>query len=156
MDSVQQQVLDSWRRHHRINTYFLDHLPEPYLSESPEGRQKTIASLFAHVHQVRRMWLQVADPVLWEGTEAMDKKQIFYKHHLKRHLEDSALAIEGLLKKGLEVDKIKGFKLGPVNFLSYLISHESHHRGQAIWTLRNKGVEISDALAFGIWDWGKR
>ena len=35
--------------------------------------------------------------------------------------------------------KIKGFKPHAVAFLGYLISHESHHRGQAGWALKASG-----------------
>lgn len=156
MDSVEEQVLDSWLRHHRINAYFLDHLSESHLGERLDRKGKSIAELFAHMHQVRRMWLQVSAPSLWEETAGMDKKQIFYKPYLKERLNDSAQSIHSLLSMGLKEHKIKGFKAGPVNFLSYLIAHESHHRGQAISMLRANGYELSEDLAYGIWDWGKR
>ena len=34
---------------------------------------------------------------------------------------------------------MKGFKPHATAFLGYLISHESHHRGQIGWTLKQSG-----------------
>ncbi|MCI4671530.1 MAG: hypothetical protein MRZ79_25530 [Bacteroidia bacterium] len=156
MEPLENQLLASWQRHQRINAYFLDHMQESYLLDSLEGGDRNIGQLFAHLHEVRRMWLQVAAPDLWEQTSALDKKRLSYRNYLNDQLEESGHAIEALLKRSMDTGKIKGFKAGLVNFMAYLISHESHHRGQAIIILRINGREVSEALAYGIWDWGKR
>jgi len=58
---------------------------------------------------------------------------------------------EGIKKNG----EIKGFKRGVVTLLGYFISHEGHHRGNILLTLKNCGYKIPDALKYGIWDWNK-
>jgi uncharacterized damage-inducible protein DinB len=52
--------------------------------------------------------------------------------------------------------KVKGFKPHVVAFVGYLISHESHHRGQIGWTLKNTGHPLSQKTAYGLWEWGVR
>jgi uncharacterized damage-inducible protein DinB len=39
--------------------------------------------------------------------------------------------------------------------LGYFISHESHHRGSILLTLKQCGEKIPDAVKWGLWEWGK-
>jgi uncharacterized damage-inducible protein DinB len=79
------------------------------------------------------------------------------KDELRAALEASGQAIEKLLREGIAVGgKIKGFKPHAVAFVGYLISHESHHRGQAGWALKLSGHPLDQKTAFGLWEWGVR
>jgi len=70
---------------------------------------------------------------------------------------NSGQAIASLLQKALAAGgKVKGFKPHAVAFLGYLISHESHHRGQIGWTLKNTGHPLDQKTAYGLWEWGVR
>ncbi|MEO0895418.1 MAG: DinB family protein [Bacteroidota bacterium] len=154
--SLSLPILDAWERHNRILLYLIDYLPENGLDLAFGEKGKRIGSHFAHIHTVRRMWLQASAPELWEQTYAIDNKQLNYRPYIKEALNSSSAAICELLRMALENDRIKGFKLGPENFFAYLLSHESHHQGQIIMTLRLVGVELAEEIAFGLWDWGKR
>ncbi|NQX60570.1 DinB family protein [Paenibacillus qinlingensis] len=48
------------------------------------------------------------------------------------------------------------FKPHPVAFLGYLISHESHHRGQIALLAKQLGFPLNKKTAFGVWEWGVR
>jgi uncharacterized damage-inducible protein DinB len=52
--------------------------------------------------------------------------------------------------------KIKGFKPHAAAFLGYLISHESHHRGQIALSLKQAGKPLDKKIAYGLWEWGVR
>jgi predicted metal-dependent hydrolase len=37
----------------------------------------------------------------------------------------------------------------------YYISHEAHHRGNILLTMKKSGFPFSDALKWEIWDWNE-
>ena len=79
------------------------------------------------------------------------------KAELRSALEASGAAMEKLLRKAMAAGgKVKGFKPHAVAFLGYLISHESHHRGQIGWTLKGTGHPLDQKTAYGLWEWGVR
>jgi uncharacterized damage-inducible protein DinB len=76
---------------------------------------------------------------------------------LKSSLEASGKAIETLLEKSAAAGgKVKGFKPHATAFLGYLISHESHHRGQIVLALKQSGHPVDKKISYGIWEWGVR
>ena len=48
------------------------------------------------------------------------------------------------------------FKPHTAAFLGYLISHESHHRGQIALSLKQAGKPLDKKIGFGMWEWGVR
>ena len=153
---MEDQLLETWNIHDRINRYLLNAVPDEALGSALGPKHRTIYQLFAHLHNVRLMWLKSAAPDLLEGLakiegETGDKKS------LAAALEASGQAIATLLRKGLAAGgKVKGFKPHAVAFLGYLISHESHHRGQIGWTLKNTGHPLDQKTSYGLWEWGVR
>jgi uncharacterized damage-inducible protein DinB len=105
------------------------------------------------------MWLKQAAPELLDGLGKIDKEQKIDKKLLAKALDSSGKAIEELLRKGVTSGKVKGFKPGVIAFLGYLISHESHHRGQIAQialTLKQAGHKLDQKVGFGMWEWGVR
>ena len=49
--------------------------------------------------------------------------------------------------------KRRGFKKGIFTTLSYLVAHESHHRGSILLTLKQCGHGIDNATRSGLWGW---
>ena len=118
---------------------------------------RTVYDQFAHIHNVRLMWLKAAAPELLAGLEKLETKVGGTRDQLKTSLEASGQAVESLLRKAqASGGKVKGFKPHAMAFLGYLISHESHHRGQIGWTLKQTGHPLDQKTSYGLWEWGVR
>lgn len=150
-----EALVDTWHIHNRINLYLLDSLPDAALNALAPSKGRTVGEQFAHLHNVRLMWLKSAMPEALASLEKVEKEGIS-KELLRNALERSGEALSLLLQKGLEEGRIKGFKPHPTGFLGYLISHESHHRGQIMMTLKQAGFPPDKKIAFGLWEWGVR
>ncbi len=153
---MKEQLLETWQIHNNINLYLLSSLGEDHLLDLSASKGRTVGAQFAHMHNVRLMWLKAASPDLLQGTDKIGDGQKITKKLLNDSLVQSNAAILNLLGKGFDEGKIKGFKPHPAAFLGYLISHESHHRGQIILSLKQSGHPVDKKIAFGIWEWGSR
>jgi uncharacterized damage-inducible protein DinB len=91
-----------------------------------------------------------------DGINKIENEQPITKEQVTSKLSESATVVATLLEKGFIDGEIKGFKPHPAAFLGYLISHESHHRGQIMLTLKQAGHPVDKKTAFGIWEWGSR
>jgi uncharacterized damage-inducible protein DinB len=147
-------VLGSFAIHNRIHLYLLDALaPEIWSAAPPGGKGRSIAALISHIHSVRLMWLKAA------GVKALpqplDKESSVPS--AKKALNESSAAMHDLLHPILEGSgKISGFKPDAWAFVAYLISHESHHRGQILLLARQLGHPVDKSTSYGLWEWGVR
>ncbi|MBL7886224.1 MAG: hypothetical protein JNJ52_05720 [Flavobacterium sp.] len=148
-------IIETWQIHNRINLYLLHSIDELYLSSVSLSKGRTVGEHFAHIHNVRLMWLKAAMPDLLSTVEKIEKDNIT-KAILITQLNKSEEAISKLIENALQEGKLKGFKPHPTAFLGYLISHESHHRGQITMCLKQSGHPIDKKIAFGLWEWGNK
>ncbi len=154
---AENHLVETWEIHNRINLYLLDAVEPARLSSLSASKGRTVGEQFAHVHNVRLMWLKSAAPELLAGVDKVEKEQATDKKLLRKSLTDSGVAIKKLLQKSLaEGGKVKGFKPHATAFLGYLISHESHHRGQIVLSIKQSGASLEKKVLFGIWEWGVR
>jgi uncharacterized damage-inducible protein DinB len=151
------QLLETWEIHNRINLYVLDAIAAEGLKAQSPAKGRTVGELFAHLHNVRLMWLKAAAPDLLEGLAKIEKTGANKKDLIRKSLIDSGKAIRQLVCQGLDAGgKVKGFKPHAPAFVGYLISHEAHHRGQMVLLLKQAGHRLDNKILYGMWEWGVR
>jgi uncharacterized damage-inducible protein DinB len=150
---MNEALIETWQIHDRIHQFLLDGMTDEGLEAALFPKGRTVRDLLAHIHNVRLMWLQSAAPDLLEGLSKLEKGNGADRVALASALEASGVAIANLIGRG---DKVKGFKPHTTAFVGYLISHESHHRGQIEWAIRSAGQGLSDKTSYGLWEWGVR
>jgi uncharacterized damage-inducible protein DinB len=147
----------TWQISNRINLYLLDAIDEKHLSDLASGiKGRDVGRQFAHLHNVRLMWLKAAAPKLHEKQKKIDTEKKISKKTLRDSLEKSGEAIAALLERGFAEGKIRGFKPHPAAFLGYLLAHEAHHRGQIMLALKQNGHPVDQKTQYGLWEWGVR
>lgn len=159
---LSEALLAAFDTNERINQYLIDNLPgEAWRAEPPAGKGRDIASIVAHMHNVRVMWLKAA------GGKPSPERDRKIPEQLDRSKATPAQARKGLteshatlcevLKASLSADgRVKGFRPDVAGFVGYLISHDAHHRGQITMLARQAGHPISQKAMFGMWEWGSR
>jgi len=148
-------IIETWQIHNRINLYLLEGIAEDALAAQSASKGRTVGQQFAHLHNVRMMWLKVAAPQLLEGLPKIEKEGMS-KAALSDALTLSENAVTQLFELSKTTGKIKGFKPHATAFLGYLISHESHHRGQIMLSLKQSGHMVDQKTQYGLWEWGVR
>jgi len=151
-----KELIESWQIHNRINIYLLDAIDENYLNDLSASKGRNVGEQFAHIHNVRLMWLKAASPELLEKQNKIEKPNKITRKLLTAELNKSAEAISKLLSQGFADKKIKGFKPHPSAFFGYLVAHESHHRGQIVLSLKQSGHPLDKKTQYAIWEWGSR
>ncbi len=154
---MKDQLRETWALHQRLNLLLLGNTTDAGLEKTLSTRGgRTIYQQWVHMHNVRMQWLEVCAKDLFKKYRALDKSAATDRRLLTRSLGDSAEGIGLLLERGWEDGgNVKGFKKGVIPMLGYFISHESHHRGNMLLTLKQCGEKIPDAVKWGLWDWSK-
>lgn len=149
--------IETWSIHDRINLYLLESIEPAALASYSTSKGRSVGEQFAHIHNVRLMWLKAAQPELLKKLKKIESPQAKDKKLLARSLADSGRAIAALLSQSAAAGgKVKGFKPHVSAFLGYVISHESHHRGQIMLSLKQAGHAVDKKIQYGIWEWGVR
>lgn len=157
MPVTTESLVETWLIHNRINLYLLEGVAADKLTAVSASKGRSVGEQFAHMHNVRLMWLKQAAPDLLQGLEKIEKTGATDRKVLRRSLEASGKVVASLLESSANGDgRVQGFKPHVAAFLGYLISHESHHRGQIALTLKQAGMPLDKRIAYGLWEWGVR
>ncbi len=154
--ALPKALLNAFEINDRINQYLIDNLPaEAWRAVPLDGKGRDIASIVAHMHNVRVMWLKAAA----KGSKIPDQleRTKVTPEQAKQGLQQSHDALRAVLANALEGDgRVKGFRPDVAAFFGYLMAHDAHHRGQVTMLARQVGHAISQKAMFGMWEWGTR
>lgn len=118
----------------------------------PSGKGRSIAQLFAHIHNVRLMWLTAQKRN--ELPPKVDPDSLTMAG-ARKALGESASALRAVIREAARTEdgRIRDFKPNVAHFVAYLISHEAHHRGQVTQAARALGHAVDQKTMFGMWNW---
>lgn len=157
MQLLEQQIVETWYINHRCNLLLLNALSNDALELTTSKRGGgSVGHQLAHLYNVRYWRLEVYHKKLIADlatVKSEDEKTIDF---LKNLHEVSAERIAVMLKESIEKGgALKGFKRGLIPFLGYILSHEAHHRGNILLTLKNCSYKLPETMKFGLWEWNK-
>lgn len=152
---MKEQLLHTWQVHQQMNQLLLDNTTDTGLEKTLSTRGgRTIYQQWVHIHNVRLQWLDICAIDIFKQLKPLGKEDKPDRKLLRKAMDDSAKGVAALLADSYEKGgKVKGFKAGVLPFLGYLISHESHHRGNMLLTLKQCGEKIPDKVKWGLWEW---
>ena len=145
----------------RLNQILLEQLDPAVWKAKPPGKVRSIAAIFAHVHNVRCKWIRLTAPHLKVPP------QLNRAHCTPRQVSD-ALAqsaaccaemladafgeSEGRIQHFVRDGWAQPWPVGP-EMLCYMISHEAHHRGQVCMLAHQLGFSLPNKVTSELWNW---
>ena len=153
---VKEQLLLSWNLNNEKNLLLLQNINEEQLAVSTATRGRTVGEQLAHLHNTRINWTEFVAKPLFDKNLLLAKEAPLTMAILSGAFKASAQKITEVVHRSWDNEgKLPSFKTGLIPFISYLISHESHHRGNILLSLKQSGYKLPDALKWGLWEWGK-
>ena len=154
---VLDKIIETWHINNRVNLKLIDAINDEGLECTLSTRGgRNVALQFAHMHYVRLWRLKTYAKDYLEDQSFIDIEKEVDRALLKLRLNESAEAIAKWLEQRSDENlNIKGFKRGVIPMLGYFISHEAHHRGNILLTIKQCGHNIPQAERYALWEWNK-
>jgi uncharacterized damage-inducible protein DinB len=161
-----KEILATYAINDAMNQLILSHLnPRAWRAKLPTGRGgRTIAAIFAHLHNSRLRWLNKSAPHLG-CPPPLNPHRCTIKQTAAAHKKSAERCLQ-MLTEALSGDskrRVTTFWRGswvpiwPANatMFAYMFSHEAHHRGQVLMLAHELGYRLPNEIAYGIWYWDK-
>jgi uncharacterized damage-inducible protein DinB len=97
-----KEQIEAWQINNRINLYLLNSIDEAYLTDVSASKGRNVGEQFAHLHNVRLMWLKASAPELADNQQKIETSSSITKKLLSALLTNSSIATEKLLEKGFQ------------------------------------------------------
>lgn len=160
-------LLETYSVNDAMNQHLLANLnPHAWRAEplGPRGSGRTIAAIFAHLHNSRLVWIKNSAPHL-RCPAALDPYRCTMKQAAAAHQKSAAQCLRLLTDalSGGEKRRVTKFSRGswaPVwpaggAMFAYMFSHEAHHRGQILMLAHQLGYRIPPKVWGRIWQWDR-
>jgi uncharacterized damage-inducible protein DinB len=155
--NIETPIIETWRINNRVNLFMIENIPEEALAATLSTRGgRDIARQFAHMHIVRVKRLTAFAKKSALELIQFDKNESPSRKILLLAFEQSGTAMERFMTHCVnQGGAVSNFKRGLVPMLGYYISHEAHHRGNILVTMKQNGIKVPDTLRWGIWEWNR-
>jgi uncharacterized damage-inducible protein DinB len=156
-------LLETFAVNEAINQLLLGQLdPRAWRAEPPRSkgsRGRTIAAIFAHMHNIRRKWIRLSAPHLKLPSE-LDHLRCTQRQ-ARAALRESGRRCSEMLAEALggSGGRVKKFRRdgwarpwpGGAAMVAYMVTHEAHHRGQICMLAHQLGFPVK--AAYKMWNW---
>jgi uncharacterized damage-inducible protein DinB len=157
-----QTLLETYAVNERMNQLILEHLDPRAWRAKPPGNVRTIAAMFTHMHNIRRKWLRLTAPHIKLPTQ-LDRTRCNQLQARAALAESAALCSEMLAQALRPEGRVKQFRRDAwakpwpagIAMFAYMISHDTHHRGQICMLAHQLGFPLPIKANYGIWTWEK-
>ncbi len=154
-----QALLETYAVNDRMSQLILEHLdPQAWRAKPPGRNARTIAAMFAHMHNIRRKWLRLSAPHLKLPAQ-LDRTRCT-QHQAAAALGESALRCSEMLADALDgsAGRVERFQRdgwarpwpGGAAMFAYMIVHDAHHRGQACMLAHQLGFPLPMKASYGM------
>jgi uncharacterized damage-inducible protein DinB len=162
---IRDSLLETYASNDAMNRLILSHLDARAWRAKPPGQKggRTIAAIFAHLHNSRVKWLKSSAPHL-KRPQPLDPDRCTMKQAAAAHKKSAAQCLR-MLSDALSaapnrlVAKFSRDGWAPTwpaggTMFAYMFAHEAHHRGQILMLAHQLGYRAHKAM-YGIWQWEK-
>jgi uncharacterized damage-inducible protein DinB len=163
---IRDSLLETYASNDEMNQLILSDLdPRAWRAQPPgkTGSGRTIAAIFAHLHNIRLVWLKNSAPHL-KYPAPLDPGRCTMKQaaaaprksaaQCLRMLSDALSAVPNRrVTKFSRGSWTQTWSAGGTMF-AYMFAHEAHHRGQILMLAHQVGYRVLHKTP-GVWHWEK-
>lgn len=165
--ALRDALLRTYAINDAMNQLILLHLdPRAWRAKLPGPRNsgRTIAAVFAHMHNSRLRWLKRSAPHL-KCPEPLDPARCTIKQTMAAHKKSATQCLRTLTdalsdaptRRVTQFSRDAWMPTWPAGgaMFAYMFSHEAHHRGQAVMLAHQLGYRLPAKAWGGIWQWDR-
>lgn len=159
-----QVLLETYAVNEKVNQLILEHLdPRAWRAKPPGHKTRTIAAIFAHVHNIRCKWLRLTAPHLKAPAKLNRARCTLLQARIglaesaglcSEMLSGALVPAEGRVRQFRRDGWARPWPAGAAMF-TYMVMHDAHHRGQVCMLAHQMGFPLPVNINYGIWSWEK-
>ena len=159
-------LLETYAASGRMNQILLENIDKrawrAHPADDVRKTARTIADIFAHIHNNRLVWLKRSAPHL-NCPKQLDPARCTVRQAATAHRKSADSCLR-MLKDALSERsnrRVLTFSRGSwahswpagATMFAYMFAHEAHHRGQIIMLTHRVGYGMNEVVANSIWQW---